>query len=234
MQVVLLVLFSNILFSQNKPEIKVSASKASVPVLSSIYIVNNGKVVDSTKTNNDGKGQFTIDIGNFYSVVVKANGYYDKTFFVDTKSITKERAKDKFNEVVAELEMVQKNKNYELINIKPSVLFYYDKGLDKFVYQEDSLEEALIRSEEFNLLVSFVDSTPIVMEQFVEYTRLCKEFQIKLDSSRVNLNAVKEEASFLKEKVESEKLVKIILCVGLIVLIVIIVILAMRLKRKTK
>lgn len=233
-QVVLLVLISNFLFSQNSPLIKVSTSKSYLPVQSNIYIIKNAEVIDSTKTTQDGKGQFKVDIGNFYTVVAKANGYYDKTFFIDTKSITKDRVKDKFNEVVAELEMVQKNKNYELINIKPSVLFYYDKGLDKFVYQEDSLEEALIRSEEFNLLIYFVDSTPIVMEQFVEYTRLRKEYKSKLDSSMVSINAVKEEVAILKEKVDSDKFVKLYLGGGLIVLVVLIGILAIRLKRKNK
>lgn len=229
--VILLVFLPFFLFSQNSPVIKIQTSRTEIPVQSDVYIFNDANMIDSTKTGRDGNGQFKVDIGNFYTVVVKANGYYGKTFFIDTKGIKKDRAKDKFNEVVAELEMIPKNKEYELINIKPSVLFYFDEGLDKFVYQEDSLDEALIRSEEFNLLISFIDSTPIVKEQFVEYTRLCRGYELKLDSAEANLKVLKMETISLNEKINSGNLIKIYLGVGLIVLLALIAILVVRLKR---
>lgn len=141
---IVFLFFFNFSFSQNVTvdfEGKVSNDNAILSE-SIVQVLQNGKLLTSFKTGEDGSYNVYLPLGHDYMISISKNNYVQKYFSVSTKGIPADQASIKFPTISADVDLFKYHEgvDYSLFD-EPINKFYYNSRKGDFEYDKKYLKE---------------------------------------------------------------------------------------------
>ena len=169
-----------------------------------VQIVQGALIINSIKSDENGKYNIYLPLNAEYDIIVLKKGYAQKKYLVSTKNIPPEKSQIQFATNVADLVLFTKyNKvDYSLFD-KPMNKYYYNPDKDNIIYDEDYLNEMKLAMKAFKNAQH--EALILAEEKAIGDKRIAENIAYEKAKSDKMIEKSKAAEKLALEKINNEK-----------------------------